>query len=85
MNQNARPVDSETAEQTMKQAQIRDLRKGVTKVGKMRTLSGMLHMNDRHHKALEHVPKISLKRPKLSESVLIPTSKWAFSRVQQMH
>ena len=53
MNLNSRTVDSETTELTMKQAEIKDLRKHITEAGRLRSLSEMMNTNDFHHKALE--------------------------------
>ena len=79
MNLNARTVDSETTELTMKQTEIKDLRKHITEAGRLRSLSEMMNTNDLHHKALEKANNISLKRPNLTESFLIQTSKLSYN------
>ena len=79
MNLNARTVDSETTELTMKQTEIKDLRKHITEGGRLRSLSEMMNTNDLHHKALEKANNISLKRPNLTESILIQTSKLSYN------
>ena len=79
MNLNAQTVGFEATALTMKQTEIKDLRKHIAEGGRLRSLSEMMNTNDLHHKALEKANNISLKRPNLTESVLIQTSKLTYN------